>query len=55
MQYLLMCCIDEKQWDAIAQTERDGIMRDYGQWVHATSESGHYRGPGTTLVEPVVS
>ena len=44
MQYLLMCCIDEKQWDAIPQAERDGIMRDYGQWVHATAESGHYRG-----------
>jgi hypothetical protein len=44
MQYLLMCCIDEKGWDAIPQTERDGIMQEYGQWVHATTESGHYRG-----------
>ena len=44
MQYLLMCCIDEKQWNAIPQAERDGIMQDYGQWVHVTSESGHYRG-----------
>jgi hypothetical protein len=44
MQYLLMCCIDEKRWDAIPQTERDGIMQEYGQWVHATAESGHYRG-----------
>ena len=44
MQYLLICCFDEKRWDAIPQPERDGIMRDYGEWVRATTQSGHYRG-----------
>ena len=44
MQYLLMCCIDENGWNAIPQPERDGVMREYGQWVQATVESGHYRG-----------
>jgi hypothetical protein len=44
MQYLLMCCIDENRWNAIPEAERDGVMREYGQWVRATTDSGHYRG-----------
>jgi len=30
MQYLLMCCFNEEQWNAIPETQRDAIMRDYG-------------------------
>jgi hypothetical protein len=43
MQYLLMCCFDEKLWDGLAQAERDAVMQDYGQWVQSTAASGHYR------------
>jgi hypothetical protein len=42
VQYLLMCCFDEKRWDAIPQPERDGIMRDYGQFVQSETEAGRY-------------
>ncbi|HZN23421.1 MAG TPA: YciI family protein [Burkholderiales bacterium] len=44
MQYLLMCCIDEKQWESIPQAQRDGIMQQYGEWVQDTTRSGHYQG-----------
>ena len=42
MQYLLMCCFDEKQWDALPESQRDTIMRDYGQVVQDLVASGHY-------------
>lgn len=42
MQYLLMCCFDEKQWDALPDTQRDTIMRDYGNVVGDLVRSGHY-------------
>ena len=42
MQYLLMCCFVEKRWDAIPQAQRDGIMRDYGQFVQSEMEAGRY-------------
>ena len=43
MQYLLMCCFDEKEWNRIPAAQRDGIMQEYGQWVQSTVSSGHYR------------
>jgi hypothetical protein len=42
MQYLLMCCFDEKRWNAIPGAERDGVMRQYGEWIQGAVESGHY-------------
>ena len=42
MQYLLMCCFDEKQWDAIPKAERDAVMQEYGEWIQATNRTGHY-------------
>jgi hypothetical protein len=44
MQYLLMCCIEEQCWNDIPQTQRDVVMREYGEWVQAHTTSGHYRG-----------
>ena len=26
MKYLLLCCFEEKRWDALPQSRRDGIM-----------------------------
>lgn len=43
MQYLLMCCFDEREWQQIPESQREGIMRDYGEWVQDTLKSGHYR------------
>jgi len=43
MQYLLMCCFNEKAWENIPESQRDGIMQEYGDWVQSTVRSGHYR------------
>ena len=40
MQYLLMCCFDEKRWDAIPESDRDVIMRKYGDFIQDTVKSG---------------
>ena len=42
MQYLLFCCFNEKQWENLPALQRDGIMRDYGEWVRSTTSSGHH-------------
>jgi hypothetical protein len=46
MQYMLMCCFDEKRWDGIPEAQREGIMRDYGELVQSLIESGHYLSGG---------
>ena len=33
MQFMMMCCIEEKRWEALPAASRDAIMRDYGAWV----------------------
>ena len=42
MQYLLLCCFDEKQWEAIPESQRDTIMRDYGELIGSLDRSGHH-------------
>ena len=42
MQYLLMCCFDEKRWNELPQAERDGVMKDYGDFVQSTKAAGQY-------------
>jgi hypothetical protein len=42
MRYLLMCCFNEKQWDAIPQARRDEIMRDYGALLQSLDQSGQH-------------
>jgi hypothetical protein len=46
MQYLLMCCFDEKRWDAIPESERDTIMRKYGEFIEDTMQRGQYLAGG---------
>ena len=43
MQYLLMCCFDEKLWAKIPESQRDKIMQEYGAWEQSVAKSGHYR------------
>ena len=45
MQYLLMCCFDEKQWGKIPESQRDEIMQEYGEFVQNIAKSG----PGAKL------
>ena len=42
MQYLLLCCFDEKKWEAIPERERQGIMQEYGEFVQNAVKSGQY-------------
>lgn len=42
MQYLLMCCFDEKKWDAIPESQRGAIMQEYGAVVDGLIENGQY-------------
>jgi hypothetical protein len=42
MQYLLMCCFDEKRWDDIPEAQRAGIMQQYGELIQDLAKSGRY-------------
>jgi hypothetical protein len=46
MQYLLMCCFEEKAWNAIPEHERESVMRDYAAWIDSAAASGHYKAGG---------
>ena len=46
MQYLLMCCFDEKRWSEIPEADRAGIMSRYGEFIQDTVKSGHYLAGG---------
>ena len=42
MQYMLMCCFDEKRWEKIPESQRDAIMQEYGEFVQSLVNSGYY-------------
>ncbi len=42
MQYMLMCCFDEKLWSNIPESQRDQIMREYGEFEQGLMKSGQY-------------
>jgi hypothetical protein len=44
MQYLLMCCFDEKLWARLPDSQRDEVMQKYAEFHRDLVESGHYRG-----------
>jgi hypothetical protein len=44
MQYLLMCCFDEKRWEELPDSQRDKIMAQYQALEQDLIKSGHYRG-----------
>ena len=46
MRYLLLCCFDEKRWDAIPESQRNGIMRAYGELMKSLDESGRHLASG---------
>jgi hypothetical protein len=39
---MVLCCIDERRWDAIPEADRDSIMRDYGAWVAEMERLGKH-------------
>lgn len=46
MQYMLMCCFDEKSWKKMPDAEKDKIMREYGELIQSLVKSGQFRGGG---------
>jgi hypothetical protein len=46
MQYMLMCCFDEKAWTQLPDSEKDRIMREYGALIQNLVKSGQFRGGG---------
>lgn len=43
MQYLMMCCIEEKRWMALPESSREAVMRDYGLWIADLEQRGQHR------------
>jgi len=46
MQYMLMCCFDEKAWTKLPNEDRESIMREYGELMQSLAKRGHLRGSG---------
>jgi hypothetical protein len=42
MRYLLLCCFDEKRWEAIPDAQRGGIMREYAELLQSLDRSGQH-------------
>jgi hypothetical protein len=43
MQVMMMCCIEEKRWNALPEASRDAVMRDYRAWVADLEKQGKHR------------
>ncbi|HEX9706864.1 MAG TPA: YciI family protein [Steroidobacteraceae bacterium] len=43
MQYMMLCCIEEKRWLALPDAERDAVMKDYGEWIAGLEQAGKHR------------
>ena len=46
MRYLMLCCFDEKRWNAIPESQRNAIMRDYGALLQSLGQSGQHLATG---------
>src|SRR4030066_123898 len=46
MQYMLMCCFDEKAWEAFPEPQKDKVMEEYGKFIQGIVKSGHSRAGG---------
>jgi hypothetical protein len=43
VQFMLMCCIEEKRWLALPDAERDRLMSEYSAWVGDLERAGSHR------------
>lgn len=46
MQYMLMCCCDEKAWTQLPDSEKHRIMQEYGALIQGLVKSGQLWGGG---------
>lgn len=42
MQYLLLCCFDEKHWEGLAPSQREEIMGKYAALMRSLASSGQH-------------
>jgi hypothetical protein len=42
MQYLLLCCFNEKRWNEIPEAQRGRIMQEYGVLLQSLDKSGQH-------------
>jgi hypothetical protein len=40
MQFLLMCCFNEKDWAALPESRRNQIMDEYGKFIDSLKKKG---------------
>ena len=55
MRYLLLCCFDEKRWDALPAARRDSIMSEYGALLKRLDESGRHLGSAKLQPSPTAA
>ena len=53
MQYMLMCCIEEKRWHSLLDDERNAVMKDYGDWIAGLENAGQHRASEKLAWSPV--
>jgi hypothetical protein len=46
MQYMLMCCFDEKAWTKLSDEDKEIIMGEYGELMQGLAKDGYLRGSG---------
>jgi hypothetical protein len=46
MQYMLMCCFNEKRWEELPESQKGKVMREYDEFIQGIVKSGHYRAGG---------
>jgi len=55
MKYLLLCCFNEEQWEAIPEAQRNGIMRRYGEFLQSLDRSGRHLASAKLRASPTAS
>jgi hypothetical protein len=53
MQYLLLICDNEADWNKMGENDQNAMMKEYRDFTQSIAQSGHYKG-GNQL-EPVSS
>lgn len=43
MHFMLLCSINETEWDRLPEARRDEIMQEYGTLLQELAQSGHLR------------
>lgn len=43
MHFMLLCSINEAEWESLPQARRDEVMREYGDLLRDLARAGHLR------------